>query len=213
MLNGNPAVFGPKRIVVADWRRARTALLSHGIALGTLLLVMILDPSPGSRDWFVAFFFAWLWLAPVAFAPWINWYLPIGHPARREQKMLLIAMSQAVQISFPFILMVKVSGLITSSSLAGFAGTVATAVVLTTGLQIIGAFVVGRIFDGIYAGLRRFARPGECLRCGYDLRGSVSGVCPECGALVPGRRRPRQRAVAHRPAPPMKPPESSSHGE
>ena len=24
--------------------------------------------------------------------------------------------------------------------------------------------------------------PGVCLRCGYDLTGNVSGVCPECGA-------------------------------
>jgi hypothetical protein len=22
---------------------------------------------------------------------------------------------------------------------------------------------------------------GQCLRCGYDLTGNVSGVCPECG--------------------------------
>jgi len=24
-------------------------------------------------------------------------------------------------------------------------------------------------------------RPGLCPRCGYDLTGNVSGVCPECG--------------------------------
>ena len=23
--------------------------------------------------------------------------------------------------------------------------------------------------------------PGHCQRCGYNLRGNVSGVCPECG--------------------------------
>jgi hypothetical protein len=22
---------------------------------------------------------------------------------------------------------------------------------------------------------------GECLQCGYDLTGNVTGVCPECG--------------------------------
>jgi len=27
-------------------------------------------------------------------------------------------------------------------------------------------------------------RAGRCVRCGYDLRGNVSGVCPECGAEV-----------------------------
>jgi hypothetical protein len=28
----------------------------------------------------------------------------------------------------------------------------------------------------------RFRAPGVCRRCGYDLTGNVSGVCPECGA-------------------------------
>ena len=28
---------------------------------------------------------------------------------------------------------------------------------------------------------RRRIRPGCCLRCGYDLTGNTSGVCPECG--------------------------------
>ncbi len=29
--------------------------------------------------------------------------------------------------------------------------------------------------------LRRRRARGQCLRCGYDLRGNVSGRCPECG--------------------------------
>ncbi len=28
------------------------------------------------------------------------------------------------------------------------------------------------------------AKRSQCLRCGYDLTGNVSGVCPECGAAV-----------------------------
>ena len=39
-------------------------------------------------------------------------------------------------------------------------------------------------FELLFAGPRRRrhrARHGLCLRCGYDLRGNVSGVCPECG--------------------------------
>jgi hypothetical protein len=31
---------------------------------------------------------------------------------------------------------------------------------------------------------RRRIPPGHCQRCGYDLTGNVSGVCPECGMLV-----------------------------
>ena len=31
---------------------------------------------------------------------------------------------------------------------------------------------------------RGWKRPGCCLRCGYDLTGNTSGVCPECGDKV-----------------------------
>jgi hypothetical protein len=32
------------------------------------------------------------------------------------------------------------------------------------------------------------ATHGRCARCGYDLTGNASGVCPECGAAI--ERRP-----------------------
>jgi hypothetical protein len=32
--------------------------------------------------------------------------------------------------------------------------------------------------------LRRRLRPGHCAGCGYNLRGNVSGVCPECGRSI-----------------------------
>ena len=32
------------------------------------------------------------------------------------------------------------------------------------------------------SGKRRRRRTGCCTQCGYDLRGSLGGVCPECGA-------------------------------
>jgi len=28
-------------------------------------------------------------------------------------------------------------------------------------------------------------RKGHCRRCGYDLTGNVSGICPECGTSIP----------------------------
>jgi len=31
--------------------------------------------------------------------------------------------------------------------------------------------------------------PGCCGRCGYDLTGNVSGVCPDCGWKLPDRQR------------------------
>jgi hypothetical protein len=33
--------------------------------------------------------------------------------------------------------------------------------------------------------LRRRRDLGQCIGCGYDLTGNVSGVCPECGAAIP----------------------------
>jgi len=33
-------------------------------------------------------------------------------------------------------------------------------------------------------------RRGRCARCGYDLSGNESGVCPECGSPVDDRRQP-----------------------
>jgi hypothetical protein len=32
---------------------------------------------------------------------------------------------------------------------------------------------------------RRRQQTGQCARCGYDLTGNVSGVCPECGETAP----------------------------
>jgi len=31
---------------------------------------------------------------------------------------------------------------------------------------------------------KRRRRAGECVGCGYDLTGNVSGVCPECGSAI-----------------------------
>ncbi len=33
---------------------------------------------------------------------------------------------------------------------------------------------------------RRRRKRGECVACGYNLTGNVSGVCPECGADLDG---------------------------
>ena len=30
----------------------------------------------------------------------------------------------------------------------------------------------------------RCRRPGHCQSCGYNLKGNLSGVCPECGTGV-----------------------------
>jgi len=53
------------------------------------------------------------------------------------------------------------------------------------------ALVVGAVYAtgialliGIPFALRRRPKPGRCRKCGYDLTGNVSGVCPECGSLI-----------------------------
>jgi len=38
-------------------------------------------------------------------------------------------------------------------------------------------------FRGLYR-----SDPGFCGRCGYDLTGNISGVCPECGWKLPDRK-------------------------
>lgn len=37
---------------------------------------------------------------------------------------------------------------------------------------------------------RRTILPGHCRKCGYDLTGNASGVCPECGISVPSANSP-----------------------
>ncbi len=38
--------------------------------------------------------------------------------------------------------------------------------------------------------LRRRRDLGQCIGCGYDLTGNVSGICPECGAAIPKQDAP-----------------------
>ena len=45
-------------------------------------------------------------------------------------------------------------------------------------LSLPGAVVAVAVID-----IRRHAL-GDCQRCGYDLTGNVSGVCPECGQEI-----------------------------
>ncbi|MBN1858452.1 hypothetical protein JW848_04525 [Candidatus Bipolaricaulota bacterium] len=48
-------------------------------------------------------------------------------------------------------------------------------------------FVIAVIPTGVLWYLdRRRIPPGYCRKCGYDLTGNVSGVCPECGEHISG---------------------------
>ena len=52
------------------------------------------------------------------------------------------------------------------------------------GLCLISApYPIAVLFRGPIRRRRRRSR-GECVLCGYDLRGNVSEVCPECGTRI-----------------------------
>ncbi|GMU23406.1 MAG: hypothetical protein AMXMBFR13_34840 [Phycisphaerae bacterium] len=42
-------------------------------------------------------------------------------------------------------------------------------------------------------------RKRQCLECGYNLTGNVSGVCPECGTAMPERAVSNQRSAVSNP--------------
>ena len=45
--------------------------------------------------------------------------------------------------------------------------------------------IVSLAVAGAYSSWRRRRpRTGHCVTCGYNLKGNVSGVCPECGTAV-----------------------------
>ncbi len=46
------------------------------------------------------------------------------------------------------------------------------------------SLLMSRRLRALRARDRRRVPPGHCRRCGYDLTGNKSGVCPECGAAV-----------------------------
>jgi hypothetical protein len=56
---------------------------------------------------------------------------------------------------------------------------------LMIGLRLLGYVIPILIFGLLtrwYAPVR--IPPGHCRKCGYNLTGNVSGVCPECGERV-----------------------------
>jgi hypothetical protein len=51
----------------------------------------------------------------------------------------------------------------------------------------LGTLVLGFVFFGYGLLVRHLAKrasAGHCARCGYDLTGNVSGICPECGHAI-----------------------------
>lgn len=65
------------------------------------------------------------------------------------------------------------------------------------------AFVFAAVIAlvGVMLALLRPPLPDHvCATCGYDLRGNVLGVCPECGEAVNGSARTAASRALHNPA-------------
>ena len=77
---------------------------------------------------------------------------------------------------------------LSSDGLGGFSGDQFARGVLRAGLYAAGFVVAYRLANAPL--MRRLRRARGLCGCGYDLRGNVSGVCPECGGDDAGGRRP-----------------------
>jgi uncharacterized RDD family membrane protein YckC len=81
--------------------------------------------------------------------------------------------------------------LLTQSPFGAFLGLASLAIVLIIAIQMKNGPRLGDKFANTKVILvkRRFRPPFDtrgvvCIKCGYDLRGNVSGICPECGYRV-----------------------------
>jgi len=54
---------------------------------------------------------------------------------------------------------------------------------LAWGVIVLSFFAMPLVLSLWYG--RKYHPSGFCLNCGYDLTGNVSGICPECGAVIP----------------------------
>lgn len=53
------------------------------------------------------------------------------------------------------------------------------------GLAMTLIFAAGPISRLVMRGIAHL--PGQCGKCGYDIRGVSGGACPECGAAIPAQ--------------------------
>jgi|GEM_PF-6121638 len=68
---------------------------------------------------------------------------------------------------------------------------------ITAAFIVVGQISARRIAERLSqrAKDRRIKR-GFCAACGYDLRGNISGICPECGEAVEGIKTPKHERSA-----------------
>ncbi len=86
-----------------------------------------------------------------------------------------------IVVGLSFVLIIASSARATfASDLPWVGGLILLVLLLGAVLGLPTAFVSARLRYGP----KRSLSKGRCAKCGYDLRGSVSVVCPECGVAV-----------------------------
>ena len=99
------------------------------------------------------------------------------------RRPLMICLVASVTVAYASVVPPAVAGARTPNFMIGIAGLVISTLIWMT-LHLAGLFLSKYAGDRIYP---RFAK-GMCEGCGYDLRGNVSGRCPECGLPVSTKR-------------------------
>lgn len=69
---------------------------------------------------------------------------------------------------------------LTVSATSGTLVTTVLSLTLWLPLFVFSVYPIAVFIRGPFRRWRR-AQKGRCIRCGYDLTGNVTGVCPECG--------------------------------
>ncbi len=175
MENNGPGV-DRRRVIKPDESIGFVLLYIHiGVALLLSLALRYLMQTPlaGAASWTWA---SWLWGFPLLATAIVNWKAQPDHANRGSLKIMIIAVSQI----FFFIQIFSVLG-VSHRILFTAPDLFCLFFPVLPGLQAGLVLIISRVLDVVYGRLRLFARPGECMRCGYDLTGNVSGVCPECG--------------------------------
>jgi hypothetical protein len=145
------------------------------------LLLRLLAPAP----WNMGFALSLIVLASISGPAMAAWYLGPRRKSARYAFLLGLALVNAICLGV-FVDLGLRSG---DSILTGLLVLGGLAWVVTMCLGSLSFAASSRVWKRH----RVFAEAGLCAHCGYDLRGTSSGRCPECGTAV---------AATETPAPP-----------